>query len=177
MKKTIITIGGSNSKTSISKQLAEYAADLISDVNTIKIDLNNYPLPLFSVDAEEKNGFSKELLKLNAQLDKADGFIVGLAEHNGAYSAAFKNMFDWLSRVEPKVWRNKPLLLLSTSPGERGGLTVLEIAKGRFPYHGAQITGTFSLPNFDDNFKEQKICNEQYFNTLQNLVNQFQTVI
>jgi NAD(P)H-dependent FMN reductase len=177
MKKTILTIGGSNSKTSISKQLAEYAADMISNVEIIKIDLNNYPLPLFSVDAEEKNGFSAELLELNALLDKADGFIVGLAEHNGAYSAVFKNMFDWLSRVDSMVWRNKPLLLMSTSPGARGGKTVLEIAQGRFPFHGAQITGTFSLPNFDDNFKEEKICNEQYLSTLQNLVNQFKTTI
>lgn len=177
MKKTIITIGGSNSKTSISKQLAEYAANMISDVEIVKIDLNNYPLPLFSVDTEENNGFSKELLELNALLDKADGFIVGLAEHNGAYSVAFKNMFDWLSRVESMVWRNKPLLLMSTSPGARGGKTVLEIAEGRFPFHGAQITGTFSLPNFNDNFKEQKICNEQYLGTLQNLVNQFKSAI
>ena len=51
------------------------------------------------------------------------------------------------------------MLLLATSPGTRGGKSVLEIAKSRFPYMGGNIIDTFSLPLFSDNFKENKIIN------------------
>ena len=41
---------------------------------------------------------------------------------------------------------------MATSPGARGGASVLEIAKNRFPFQGAQVKGTFSLPSFYENF-------------------------
>ncbi|MBI9041725.1 NADPH-dependent FMN reductase [Lutibacter sp.] len=175
--KKIITIGGSNSKQSISKQLAEYTGDLINNVELINIDLSNYNLPLFSVDVESENGFPEKANELNELLDKADGFIVSLAEHNGAYSVAFKNMFDWLSRIEGKVWRNKPMLLLATSPGARGGMTVLEIALGRFPYHGAEIVGHLSFPLFNENFINSEIVNLELKTSLVGLVEDFERVL
>jgi hypothetical protein len=41
---------------------------------------------------------------------------------------------------------------LATSPGARGGSTVLEIASKRFPFLGADVKGVFSLPTFYENF-------------------------
>jgi hypothetical protein len=43
---------------------------------------------------------------------------------------------------------------MATSPGKRGGSSVLSTASGRFPFMGAQIAGEFSLPNFGVNFSE-----------------------
>lgn len=159
--KNIVTIGGSTSKKSINKLLAEYTGALIKDVTMIKVDLNDFTMPLFSVDIESELGLPKETTRLNSIFEKADGFIVSLAEHNGAYSAAFKNGFDWLSRIETKVWRGKPMLLLSTSPGMRGGLNVLELARGTFPRMGAKLIGSMPFPSFYDNFKENKIVNDE----------------
>ncbi|WP_139959849.1 NADPH-dependent FMN reductase [Flavicella sediminum] len=155
--KNIIALGGSTSKKSINKALAVYAASQLKNVDLTVLDLNDFQLPLYSVDIELEEGMPSETKRLNAAFDKADGFVVSLAEHNGAYTAAFKNAFDWLSRINGKVWREKPVLLMATSPGARGGLTVLEIAAGRFPYMGAQIAGQFSLPSFFDNFKEEAV--------------------
>ncbi|MGB0838282.1 MAG: NADPH-dependent FMN reductase, partial [Flavobacteriaceae bacterium] len=87
--------------------------------------------------------------------------VLSLAEHNGAYSAAFKNAFDWMSRIDGKLWSEKPLVLLATSPGARGGQTVLDIAKGRFPYMGGNIVGSLAVPSFYDNFKDGEIVNEE----------------
>ena len=172
--KKIITIGGSNSKNSINKILAEYTGELIKNTELIKIDLNDYQMPLFSVDVEAEKGYSKAVTDLNELFDKADGFIVSLAEHNGAYSAAFKNAFDWISRINGKVWRDKPLLLLATSPGARGGKTVLDIALGRFPYMGGVIVGSMSVPSFYDNFKDGEIVNLELKSELFNLVSMFE---
>lgn len=175
--KNIVTIGGSNSKSSINKVFAEYAGGLLKNIELTKIDLNNFEMPLFSVDIENEQGFTKEVIELNDIIDKANGFIISLAEHNGAYSAAFKNAFDWLSRIEGKVWRDKPVLLLSTSPGARGGQTVLDLALGRFPYMGGNIIGSMSFPSFYDNFKEGRIVNSELESNLLRLVDEFEKAI
>jgi NAD(P)H-dependent FMN reductase len=47
MMKKIITIGASTSKKSINKIFAEYTGDLVTNVEVIKIDLNNYEMPIF----------------------------------------------------------------------------------------------------------------------------------
>ena len=173
--KTIVSIGGSNSKNSINKILAEHVATLVNEVRVVKVDLNEFSMPIFSIDVENEEGFSKGVLALNKIVSEADGFVISLAEHNGAYSVAFKNAFDWLSRIEGKVWRNKPMILLSTSPGERGGQTALDIAKGRLPYNGAIITGSMAFPNFFDNFKEDAIVNEELKNQINDLVTTFES--
>jgi NAD(P)H-dependent FMN reductase len=111
---------------------------------------------------------------VNELLNQYDGFIVSLAEHNGSYAVAFKNIFDWVSRIDRKVFRDKPLLLMSTSPGGRGGASVLDAAKSTFPHLGADIIVTFSLPNFYDNFKDGNIVANGLKNQLQDLVKTFE---
>jgi NAD(P)H-dependent FMN reductase len=175
--KNIVTLGGSSSKNSINKQLAEFVGRLIHNVALTKVDLNAFEMPLFSVDIESEQGFSSGTTRLNEIFEKADGFVVSLAEHNGAYSSAFKNAYDWLSRIEGKVWRNKPMILLSTSPGGRGGQTVLEIALEKFPRMGANIIGSMSFPSFYDNFKDDNIVDEALKIKILNMVSEFEKEI
>jgi NAD(P)H-dependent FMN reductase len=177
MTKNIVTIGGSSSKNSINKILAEYAGGLLKNATLTKVDLNDFDIPLFSVDVENEQGFPKGALALNEIIEKADGFVISLAEHNGAYSAAFKNTFDWLSRINGKVWRNKPMLLLSTSPGIRGGESVLNIALERFPFNGGNIIGSMPFPSFDENFKAGEIVNANLKANLQILVDEFEKAL
>ena len=175
--KNIITIGASSSKKSLNKVLAEYVGSLVSNVELTKVDLNDYEMPIFSIDIENEQGFSSGVKALNKVIDSADGFIISFAEHNGAYAAVFKNAFDWLSRINGKVWRDKPMLLLSTSPGERGGATVLDIAKGRFPFNGGVMVGALPFPSFNDNFKDGEIVDLDLKSDILNLVASFQKAI
>lgn len=170
--KKIIAFGASSSSTSINKQLAAYAASLFEHVATEILDLNDYQLPLFSVDLEKTNGIPDLAHSFYNQLGTADLIVISFAEHNGAYTAAFKNLLDWISRINGKTFQEKPMLLLATSPGARGGSSVLEIAKNRFPYQGASVVGTFSLPSFYDNFDAEKgITNEDLKHQLVGIVN------
>ncbi|GAA4281850.1 NADPH-dependent FMN reductase [Gaetbulibacter aestuarii] len=155
--KKIIAFGGSNSKNSINKQLATYASSLVQNVDVKLLDLNDFDLPLFGVDVEAEQGFPADAQKLLKFFEETDGFVISLAEHNAAYTVAFKNLLDWLSRIEGKLFFKKPMLLMATSDGSRGGQSVLDIAKSRFPRHDAHIIETFSLPHFSDNFKAGKI--------------------
>ena len=152
----IIAFGGSLSKNSINKKLATYAASLFENAEVEVLDLNDYEMPLFSVDKEVVIG---QHLLAKAFLEKiatADILVVSLAENNGNYSAAFKNTVDWCSRINGKIFQEKPMLLLATSPGGRGGASVLEIAKNNFPRFNADVKAVFSLPSFNDNFDVEK---------------------
>jgi NAD(P)H-dependent FMN reductase len=173
--KKIISFGASSSKVSINKQLATYTAKQFKDVEVEILDLNNYEMPIFSTDKETENGIPQLAHDFYSKLGTADLIVISFAEHNGAYSVAFKNIFDWTSRINAKTFQEKQTLLLSTSPGPRGGSSVLEIAKNRFPFQGAVVKGSFSLPSFYENFDTVNgIINDEYKNQLMGIVNSIQ---
>ena len=160
----IVAFGASNSSTSINQQFAHYAALQFGDEVQL-LDLNDFEMPIYSADRERESGVPEEALEFLDILADADLLVISMTEHNGAYSAAFKNLFDWASRSEQKVFQNKPMVLLSTSPGGFGGGNVMQLALTRFPKHGAEIIGHFSLPSFHDNFDngiKNKELNDQF---------------
>lgn len=163
----ILAFAGSNSRNSINKKLVEYAVSLLPNYEIELVDIHDYEMPIFSVDRFEVNGVPDLGYKFAGKIDQADTLIISLAEHNGAYSAAFKNLFDWVSFISNRtVFNDKAVFLMATSPGPRGGKTVLEIAEKRFPFNGGKVVGTFSLPKFEENFKDGKIVNEELNNEL-----------
>ena len=171
--KHIIAFAGSNSKTSINKQLATYAASLVEGVEVAVLDLNDFELPIYSMDLELSDGIPDDAHKFLNIIKSTDGIVLSLAEHNGTYATVFKNLFDWMSRIDGKLWSDKPMLLMATSQGARGGATGLEIANGRFGYMGGNIVGSFSLPSFGENFSNEKITNVELNNQLLEEVAQF----
>ena len=175
--KKIIAIGGSNSKNSINKVFASYTANKVKDAETIVVDLNDFDLPIYSIDLELKSGLPENATKLFNLIRSADGLIISLAEYNGSYTTAFKNVFDWMSRVNQKVWSDVPMLLMATSPGGRGGLGVLAAAKSAFPHLGGNIVGEFSLPSFYDNFSDEGIKNTVLNETLNQQIKALQEAL
>ncbi|HWS60655.1 MAG TPA: NAD(P)H-dependent oxidoreductase [Flavobacterium sp.] len=171
----IIAFAGSNSQHSINKKLATYAASLFENAEVEVLDLNDFQMPLFGVDIEKEIGQHPLAKAFIEKIATADILVVSLAENNGNYSVAFKNIFDWCSRINGKIFQDKPMLLMATSPGGRGGASVLEIAKNTFPRFGATLKATFSLPSFNDNFDVEKgeISNLELDNQLKEMVNNF----
>lgn len=174
--KKILAFGASSSKHSINKQLATFAARQSGFLCDI-IDLNDFEMPIFSVDLEEKQGIPEQAVTFKKLVNAADGIIISFAEHNGSYSVAFKNIMDWASRIEKSRWSNKPMFLMATSPGGRGGANVLNHALDYFPFMDANITSSFSLPSFYDNFKDEAIVNEELQKTFQLELEKFTKVI
>jgi NAD(P)H-dependent FMN reductase len=174
--KKILAFAGSTSSSSINKKLASFAAKQLEGTSFDIIDLRIFSSPVYSSDEEEK-GIPEAILKFNSLLDDYDGFILALAEHNGSYTAAFKNIFDWSSRVEKNFFRNKPLLLMATSPGGRGGKTVLEAGIQTFPRMGAKELVSYSLPSFYDNFKENVLIDKELFQELKEKIIVFENYL
>lgn len=172
--KKIVAFGASSSRQSINKKLAEFAAHQIPDAEVNLLDLNDYEMPIYSIDREIASGIHPLAMDFRAHLAEADGIIISFAEHNGAYSAAFKNVFDWISRGGPDIWGNNPMLLMATSPGGRGGIGVLEIATNKLKRMNTSEVLSFSLPSFGENFEEGKgITNAALQEEFQGVLQQF----
>lgn len=173
MKKKILAFGASNSSDSINKQLAKYAAALFENASVDLLDLNDYEMPIYSKDREKKDGFPQLAHDFYKKIGEADLILISFAENNGNFSSAFKNILDWTSRINSKTFQEKPMLLLATSPGARGGSTVLDIAVKRMPFQGGVVKGSFSLPSFNSNFDEEKgeISNEELRKELMKIIN------
>ncbi|MEO1013066.1 MAG: NAD(P)H-dependent oxidoreductase [Bacteroidota bacterium] len=153
---TILAFAGSNSSTSINFQLVKYTASLIKDHKVQLLNMAHFPFPMYSIDYEREKGFSNSLVELKEDIQNAAGLVISVNEHNGNPSAYFKNLIDWLSRLERKFLLNKILFLMSTSGGKRGGIGSLEVAAKTLPRFGTKEIITFSLPNFQDNFDMDK---------------------
>ena len=162
MKKKIIAFAGSTSTNSINLQLVKYTALHILDAEVEVLDLNNFEMPIYSIDRENENGFPKEAELFIQKMHQADGIICSMAEHNASYTAAFKNILDWCSRVNRNIFGDNPMLLMSTSPGGYGGGNVMKQASTFFPKSGAQVVTSFSLPKFHEHFKGGEVMEEEW---------------
>ena len=71
---------------------------------------------------------------------------------DGNYVAAYKNIFDWASRVKQEVYQDKPIIMLSTSPGPGGAKSVLNLARESAKFFNGQVLSALSIPSFYENF-------------------------
>lgn len=169
----ILAFAGSTSSTSINRELVKFVLKSFEENEINLIDLNDFDMPVFSVDREKK-GFLDAAHNFLKQIEDCDVVICSLAEHNRSYSAAFKNVFDWASRINVKVFQNKPMLLMSTSPGGYGGGNVMNTAKTFFPQFAADVKETFSLPKFYENFDlESGVINPEMLKDLNEKIESF----
>ena len=169
----ILAFAGSTSSTSINRELVKFVLKSFQEDEINLINLNDFSMPVFSVDLEKK-GFPDEAHNFLKQIEDCDAVICSLAEHNRSYSAAFKNIFDWASRINVKVFQNKPMLLMSTSPGAYGGGNVMNTAKTFFPQFGADVKETFSLSKFYENFDlESGVINPEILKDLNDKIKEF----
>ena len=175
--KNIIAFAGSNSKHSINKELVTYAVNLLENIDSTILDINDFELPIFGVDHEKEKGIPDAAYNFLDAIKSSDGILLSLAEHNGAYTVAFKNLLDWMSRIEGKTFYGKSMLLMAAAPGSRGGQSVLAMAKDRLPRHDAKIIDVFSLPYFGNNFSNGKIINKELDTELKKKVEIFENTL
>ncbi|MFK7995548.1 MAG: NADPH-dependent FMN reductase [Granulosicoccus sp.] len=153
----VLAFAASNSRASINKQLVTHAASVINDEfnpgSEIRIlDLNDFEMPIYSVDREMAGGVPEAANTFFSAIGQADILLISYAEHNGNYSAAFKNIFDWCSRIDKKVFQDKPMMIMAASPGPGGGASVLRTAQGSAGFFGADLRGSLSVGRFSETF-------------------------
>ena len=153
---SILAFAGSNSSTSVNFKLVKYTISQINGHEVKLLNMANHTFPMYSEDREKQLGFPEAIVQMNTRIAVADAVVISVNEHNGGASAYFKNLLDWLSRVDRNHLENTKVLLMSASPGGRGAIGALEYVKKALPRVGADIVATFSLPSFYTNFNEEK---------------------
>lgn len=153
----ILAFGASNSRASINKILAEYAAKQFQGAEVEVLDLNDYEMPIYSVDRETQDGVPASALAFAEKIDAADLLIISFAEHNSTYTTAFKNIFDWVSRIKDrKHFGEKPVFVLATATGPGGGKNVVAAFEARAKSSGATVLQSFVLPKYKETFDIEK---------------------
>lgn len=148
----VLAFAASNSRNSINKGLINYAVTLLSEYEVEVLDISDYPLPIFSIDLEQEQGIPEVVGDFLDKIAGADALLISFAEHNANYTVAYKNLFDWATRKQLKVYQGKPIVMLSTSPGKGGAANVLTMARNSAPYFGGTVSGSLAIPAFFENF-------------------------
>ena len=158
----ILAIPATNSRNGLNKQLLDYVADILPkehDVEVEFLDLNDYEMAIYSTEREAA-GIPEKAQQFYDTIGRADAVIVSFAEYNGSFTPAWKNTYDWASRVDQQVYQQRPVLMLTASPGPRGGAGVLGAATMSAPFFGAELVGSLGVGTFYEAFDEKLVDQE-----------------
>jgi chromate reductase len=138
----LLVISGSQRNGSYNLRLSRVAAGIArergAEVN--ELDLRALALPLYDGDLEAASGVPAGARALQAALATADAMLLVTPEYNGFPTPLVINSFDWLSRLGAgdglptglATTANKPVGLLSASPGALGGLRSMNFLRQYF---------------------------------------------
>ena len=70
----ILAFGASSAKDSMNKKLASFVANKIAPREAILIDLNDYEMPLFSVDVEQELGSPEKAQQFFTKIGEGSGW-------------------------------------------------------------------------------------------------------
>ncbi len=116
----IIAISGSLRKNSYNTGLIRSAIELKQDSIEIEyFDIKDIPLYNADIDGKEK---PYAVIELTKKVADADGILIAVPEYNYSYTAALKNVFDWLSRALPMPLFGKSLAMMGASYGMSGSM-------------------------------------------------------
>ena len=145
----LLAFAASNSRNSINRALIDHATAQLrqmapgAEIETL--DLNDFEMPIYSIDRERAGGIPARAQDFFANIGAVDAILVSFAEHNGFVTAAWKNIFDWMSRIDGQLWQGKPVVMLAASPGGRAGANVLASQELLAPHFGADLRGTLGI--------------------------------
>src|SRR6056297_2132423 len=150
----ILAFAATNSRQSINHALIEHAMERLVQIapgaQIETLDLHDYEMPIYSIDREREAGIPAPAQDFFARVGRADAILVAFAEHNGTVTAAWKNVFDWMGRIEMKLWQDRPMVLLAASPGPRAGAGVLDSQKALAPHFGGDVLGRLGIGRWRD---------------------------
>ncbi|WP_299114041.1 NAD(P)H-dependent oxidoreductase [uncultured Winogradskyella sp.] len=172
--KNILAFFGSNNPDSINEKLVQSVIQKYSDYDIRFIDLKNFDIPIYSQRIHSEC-IPQSIQDLYEMFRESEGFIIASPEHNGLPTAFLKNIIDWLSVITQKFFDNKPVLLLSTSPGFTGARTHLGLLANLVPLWGGKLKATYSLGSFESNFdvNTKRIKNDLEIEKLDKAFNTF----
>ena len=129
----LLFFAGSARAGSHNKRLADLAhrIALANGVESVFVDLADYPMPIYHGDVEAEQGPPEEARKFKALLGEYQGVFIASPEYNASIAPLLKNTLDWVTRVRAKgetgleVFRSRVFAISGASPGYYGGMRSL----------------------------------------------------
>ncbi len=118
----IVTLPGSLRRGSYNRMLLELAHGFLEQahIEIDRLDLKDFPLPIYDGDHENEHGLPQEAWTLKARLAAAHGIVIASPEYNGSIPGGLKNAIDWTSRGEGNPWAGKVVGLMGATDGPWG---------------------------------------------------------
>lgn len=163
----LLVIPASARAGSLNRRLADAAATTARAAgHEVQVfDLRALALPVYDGDLEAAQGVPAAALDLQRAITEADGVLVVTPEYNGFPTPLFINAFDWLSRIQATdahpaglaTKANKPVALMSASPGPLGGLRSMNFLRQYLQMAFAMLVvpQQFALGKAHEAFDEQ----------------------
>ncbi len=136
-----------------------------------EMDLRTLQLPVYDGDIEAASGVPEGAGRLLDAIVAADAVLVVTPEYNGFPTRLVINAFDWLSRITAQGTRprglaataNKPVGLLSASPGPLGGLRAMNFLRQYLQMAFAMIVvpQQFALSRANEAFDERAALKDE----------------
>ena len=126
----ILVIPGSLRAGSFNIKLAALMVKELTllDVEVTRISFEDYPLPIYDANLENKAGPPANALALKQMICAHQGVFLASPEYNASINPLTKNSIDWVSRVRERndpplaAFKGRVFALGSASPGPFGGM-------------------------------------------------------
>lgn len=145
--------------TMLAKQAYELAKLGGLNGETEWLSLEDYAMPIYNGDLEEKEGLPEAAKRLKEKFIACNGFFIASPEYNSSISPLLKNSLDWISRKssndEPSLiaFTGKTAALAAASPGGFGGLRGLVPLRMMLGNIGVTVSPTqLAIPHCADTF-------------------------
>ncbi|MEO1695047.1 MAG: NAD(P)H-dependent oxidoreductase [Pseudomonadota bacterium] len=177
----LLFFSGSTREASLNRKLAALAQKVAQSngINATLLDLNDYPLPIYNGDLEEKEGVPDNARALKAIFEDHQGIFIASPEYNGGVSPLLKNTIDWITRINDEdmkggmVFKTRAFAIGSVAASEMGGVRgliqlrqILAVALG-----GLVLGGGVQVPGGPDKFDDDgMLVEEPRFNVLKDSV-------
>lgn len=151
----ILAFSGSARRDSLNRKLLAAVVETIHAVggNVTVLDLNEYPLPLYHGDLEDKEGLPANAKKLIELIAGHDALLIASPEYNSQMTPLLKNTIDWCTRGDDNPLTGKVAAVVSASPGMFGGIRSMTLARQLLTHLGCYVVpAQCVLPHADKAF-------------------------
>lgn len=159
----ITIVVGTNRKSSMSRQIANYYQQLLEEKNAPSqiVDLADLPSNFTENALYDNNGKNLEFNLLRDKVQSSDKLIFVVPEYNGSFPGILKTFIDGLKY--PEGVRDKKAAMVGLSSGVQGGVFAMSHLTDIFNYLGMHVFALKpKLAAIEKNFSDGKITNDLY---------------
>ncbi|GCE63352.1 NADPH-dependent FMN reductase [Candidatus Mycoplasma haematohominis] len=115
---TTLLISASSGETSINAKVYKYCLNYLQQkkIKCQTLDLKKFKATPILCDSKQ---IPKEIEEIYKCIKDPKHLIFFVPEHNGYFSAFFKNILDWLSLKQKNFLKNKKIILISASTTQK----------------------------------------------------------